>query len=198
MSDITQKWVDLLLLFANDYSAKLSETDLAKKSKIPQQTASRYLNMLAKLNLIQYTKQGRNKLFYFDLEMPSTKTIMTLIESQKSLLFQLKTKEIMPTIKEILKNCETLIVFGSYSMGTFNKESDLDMIIIGEHNKKEIQKIKQKQTIEINEHYTTYQEFTQTLNSRNPLAIEIMHNHTLLGDISKIISIFWQNAHAKR
>ena len=198
MSYITQKWVDLLSSFANDYSAKLSETQLAKKSKIPQQTASRYLDMLAKLNLVQHTKQGRNKLFYFDLEMPSTKTIMTLIESQKSLQFQLKTKEIMPAIKEILKNCETLIVFGSYSTGTFNKESDLDIIILGEHNKKEIQKIKQKQTIEINEHYATYKEFAQSLTSKNPLAIEIMQNHTLLGDVSKIITILWQNAHAKR
>lgn len=40
MGNITQKWVDLLVPFSNDYSAKFSASELSRKAKIPQQTAS--------------------------------------------------------------------------------------------------------------------------------------------------------------
>ena len=90
LGNITQKWVDLLTPFSNDYSFQLSASELAKKSKIPQQTASRLLNNIVKLNLINYIKKGKNKLFYFDLEKQTTKIILNLIENQKALQFQLK------------------------------------------------------------------------------------------------------------
>ncbi len=190
MSNITQKWVDLLIPFSNNYSARLSVSELARKSRIPQQTASRLLNKLTRSNLINYIKEGKNKLFYFDLEKQTTKIILNFIENQKALKFQLKIREISVIINEILKYCESLIVFGSYASNAFNKESDLDIVILGKSNKEKIKKIKQKQIIQINEHYVSYNEFAKILKSKNPLSIEIIKNHILFGDISKIIDIF--------
>ena len=198
LGNITQKWVDLLLPFSNNYSLRISASDLAKKTKIPQQTASRYLNKLVELNLINYTKEGKSKLFYFDLERQATKTILNLIENKKSLQFQSKVKEIAVVIEELLKNCESLIVFGSYASGNFKKESDLDIVILGKNKKEEVKKIKQKQVIEINEHYVSYNEFNKILRSRNPLALEIMKNHVLFGDVSKIVDIFWGREYERR
>ena len=198
LGNITQKWVDLLTPFSNDYSSQLSASELAKKSKIPQQTASRLLNNIVKLNLINYTKKGKNKLFYFDLEKQTTKILLNLIENQKALQFQLKIKEISIIINETLKHCESLIVFGSYSSDNFSKESDLDIVILGNYNKEQIKKIKQKQVIEINEHYVSYNEFVNILKSKNPLSIEIIKNHVLFGDVSKIVSIFWKREYERR
>jgi len=198
LGNITQKWVDLLTPFSNDYSSQLSASELAKKSKIPQQTASRLLNNIVKLNLINYIKKGKNKLFYFDLEKQTTKIILNLIENQKALQFQLKIKEISIIINESLKHCESLIVFGSYSSDNFSKESDLDIVILGNYNKEQIKKIKQKQVIEINEHYVSYNEFVNILKSKNPLSIEIIKNHVLFGDVSKIVSIFWKKEYERR
>lgn len=198
LGNITQKWVELLTPFSNDYSSQLSASELAKKSKIPQQTASRLLNNIVKLNLINYTKKGKNKLFYFDLEKQTTKIILNLIENQKALQFQLKIKEISIIINETLKHCESLIVFGSYSSDNFSKESDLDIVILGNYNKEQIKKIKQKQVIEINEHYVSYNEFVNILKSKNPLSIEIIKNHVLFGDVSKIVSIFWKREYERR
>ncbi|MCD6215486.1 MAG: nucleotidyltransferase domain-containing protein [Candidatus Aenigmarchaeota archaeon] len=198
LGNITQKWVTMLLPFSGDYSAKFSASELSRKSKIPQQSVSRYLNQLAKLNLINYTKKGRNKLFYFDLEKQTTKIMLNLIENQKALSFQLKLKEIAVIINEILNFSESLIVFGSYASGSFSKDSDIDIVIIGKHNKKQIKKIKQKQIIEINEHYISYVDFSKLLKSKNSLAIEIMKNHVLFGDISKIVDIFWRREYERR
>ena len=198
LSDITQKWVDLLLPFSGNYSLRISASDLAKKTKIPQQTASRHLNKLVEFNLINYTKEGKNKLFYFDLERQATKTMLNLIENKKSLRFQSKVKEIAVIIEELLKNCESLIVFGSYASGNFKKESDLDIVILGKNKRGELDKIKQKQIIQINEHYVSYNEFDKILHSRNPLALEIMKNHILFGDVSKIVDIFWRREYERR
>ena len=198
LSNITQKGVDLLISFSNDYSAKLSASELARSSKIPQQTASRLLNNLARLNLINYEKKGKNKLFYFNLEKQTTKILFNFIEHQKALQFQLKIKEISVIINEILKSCESLIVFGSYASKGFSKESDLDIVVLGRYDKEQIEKIKQKQVMEINEHYVSYNEFTRILESKNPLSIEIMKNHVLFGDVSKMVDIFWRREYERR
>lgn len=198
LSNITQKWVDLLLPLSNNYSLRISASELSKKTRIPQQTASRYLNKLVELNLINYIKEGKNKLFYFDLEKQTTKTMLNLIENKKSLQFQSKVKEIAIIVEELLKSCESLIVFGSYASGNFNKESDLDIVILGKYKKEEVKKIKQKQVIEINEHYVSYNEFNKILRFRNPLALEIMKNHILFGDVSKLVDIFWGREYERR
>jgi predicted nucleotidyltransferase len=198
LSNITQEWVDILAPFSDNYSSKLSASELARRSKIPQQTASRRLNALARLNLINHSKEGRNKLFHLDLEKQVTKIIFNLIEHQKALQFQLKAKEIALIVNEVLNFCESLIVFGSYAAGTFTKESDLDLVVLGKFNKKQIKRIKQKQIIEINEHYTPYNKFAKILKSRNPLSIEITGNHILFGDVSEIVDIFWRRAYEHR
>lgn len=198
LSNITQKWLDLLVPFTSDYSLRISASELSKRTKIPQQTVSRYLNKLAKSNLIDYVKEGKNKLFHFDLEKPTTKTILNSIENQKALQFQLKSKETSVIIKELLHYCESLVVFGSYASGSYTKESDLDLVILGKWNKEGIKKIKEKLLREINEQYSSYKEFTELLNSRNPLALEIMKNHILFGDVSKMVDIFWRREHERR
>ncbi len=193
MSNITQKWVDLLMPISEAYSDKMTASELARKSGIPQQTASRLLNELARTNLISYSKEGKNKLFYLDTRRQTAKTILNLIENQKALRFQLEQKEIAVIIEEMLKYCESLIVFGSYASGEFTAESDLDIVILEKYKKEAIKKIKQKQTREINEHYASYSKFAEQLKSRNPLAIEIMKKHILFGDAPKIINIFLEN-----
>jgi len=188
LSNITQKWVTLLSGFSSDYSAKLSASELARKSKIPQQTASRYLTNLVEFNLINYTKQGKNKLFYFESKQ-TTKIIWGIIESQKALEFQLKNKKIAIIVNELLDYCDSVIVFGSYSSEKYHSDSDLDLVILKPKNKDKLKKIIAQQIIKINEHYSNYKEFEKTLRDKNPLAIEILGNHILFGDISKIINI---------
>ena len=189
MGNITQKWVELLTPFTRNYSGKLSASELARETSIPQQTASRYLDKLAEVNLIEYEKQGRNKLFFLSLNKQTAKILFNIIENQKA-LFLKSTKEISPILDDLLQICEGLIVFGSYSTATFNKESDLDIVILECRNKNSIRKIKERYSLEINEHYLTYAEFKKVLLSRNALSIEIAKNHVLFGNVSNLVETF--------
>lgn len=190
MSNITQKWVNILIPFTNNYGNKFTGVELARLSNTPQQTVSRYLKELSKQNLVNYIRQGRNKLFYLDSLKQSTKIILEITEAQKALNFHAKLKEIFLIINQFIKYSETIVVFGSYASHSFNKSSDLDLVFLGDYNKKEIKKIKQKQIIQINEHYISYQEFAKLLKAKNPLALEIFKNHVLFGNIYKLIETF--------
>jgi predicted nucleotidyltransferase len=197
MSNITQKWVELLKPFSNDYSAKISASGLARKTKIPQQTASRILKELTKSNMINYEIEGKNKNYYLDIRKKDTKIILDIIENQKSLEFQYKNKAIAIIINELLDYSDTIIIFGSYASGKIHEKSDLDVVIFN-GNKIKLIKVINKQTIKISEHYTNYEEFEELLKKRNPLTIEILKNHVLFGDVSRIVGIFWRREYERR
>ncbi|NOQ56161.1 MAG: hypothetical protein GQ477_05150 [Nanohaloarchaea archaeon] len=196
LSDTTQKWVDLLVPFSNNYSALFSATDISKMTGIPQQTASRELNKLAKNNMIDHKIIGRNKMFYFNLEKQSSKNMMNIIEYQKSLRFLVENKKISTIINEIILRCKSVILFGSYAKGIQDRKSDIDIAIFG--MKKDISEIKKKYTIKINEHNVTYSEFGKHLKNENPLSIEIAHNHIMFGNISDLVDILWNWNYAYR
>jgi len=194
MGNITQKWVNNLQPFAEDYAARLTASLLSKKTGIPQQTASRCLNSLVKSSLINYCIEGRNKLFYFDLKKQSTRNIFAMIENHKSLDFQVRNKKMAVMIDDILDWCDALVVFGSYASYTAHADSDLDVVIFN-GDKKRIKEAIEKQPVEIHAHHILFSEFYSLLKSKNALAIEIMDNHILFGDISKLVDIFlrWFN-----
>ncbi len=190
MSEITQKWVGILLPFTGSYGGRLSGTELARLSKVPQQTASRQLNELARKNLLAYQKQGRNKLYFFDHSRESTKSIYQILENHKGIIFHQKAGEVFETISGFLRHAETLIIFGSYSSYAFDGSSDLDLIFVGNCSKEEIKRIKRLQSLLINEHYVSYDELAGLLKSRNPLTVEVLKNHIIFGDVSRIVGIF--------
>ncbi|MBN1156582.1 nucleotidyltransferase domain-containing protein [Candidatus Woesearchaeota archaeon] len=194
MGNITQRWVRLLIPFTSGYKQRFTETELARLSKIPQQSASRYLNALVSENLLNYEIQGRNKLFFIDFSKHTAFTILQTIENYKSLEFQQKVKEVSLIINEVLGYSDAIVLFGSYSSYSFNKESDVDIIIAGKSEKNRVKEIKRKYSVSINEHYASYGELAKALKTKNALSIEIQKSHVLFGDISKIVQIMMETA----
>lgn len=192
MGDITQNWVKVLMPFSENYNLKITASEFKKKNKIPQQTASRILNELVKDNLIEYDNQGKNKLFYLSKKNTS-KILLNIVEAQKAIEFLIKNKKIAILINEILEHCEGIILFGSYASGKFDEKSDVDLIIL-EGNKKKIKIISERFSNKPHLQYIAYKEFEISLKEKNALGIEIMQNHILFGDISKIIKIIWRIA----
>lgn len=189
LSNITQKWVDILKPFSNNYSQKITASKLNKLTKIPQQTISRVLNELVKLNLIKFETSGKNKYYYFNLELNQSKIIIEMIELKKSIDFILNKPQINIIIEEILENADSCILFGSYSNYKDKNDSDLDIIIINGNDKK-LQKIKNKNNIEINYENINLEELKKSIKEKNPLAIEIRNKHIFFKNVSKLVEIF--------
>jgi len=193
-SNITQNLVLYLNPYIRDYKAELSASQIEKLTKEPQQSISRKLNELADLNLLEYKIEGRNKQFFFNLEKQTSFTLLNLIENEKTLKFQIQKQEVSQIIEELLKHCETIILFGSYAKDKETKQSDLDILILGKSNKKEIRKFKRKQIIDITEHYLTYGEFKRLINNKNTHVVEIKKDHIIFGNISKVVKLLVEDA----
>jgi predicted nucleotidyltransferase len=194
MSNITQNRVKSLIPLTNNYETKLTQSDLAKITKIPQQSLSRYLNEYVKEGIMEYQTQGKNKLFFINTKNNLSLTTYQLIENQKALQFQQKMNEITPILNELLNYTEAIILFGSYSNYKNHKNSDLDLILIGKTNKEKIKEIKRRVPIEINEEYLSFAELEKSFKVKNPLIIEIINNHILFGDISRIVKLFMEHS----
>lgn len=190
MFNVGQRWSDVLGAYLNEYSVKLSASDIARKIGFERRTVSRVLSQLVKLNLIKYKILGKNKLFYLDLENPKSKILLEIAENKKSLDFCLHNTEVFLAIKDLSDVCSSVIVFGSYASGKSKKNSDLDLVVFECKDKKKIKQIKENHLININEHYVGYSEFLKLLKKKQALSLEILSNHIIFGDVSKIVNLF--------
>lgn len=187
MGNISQKWVECLIPFTSNYYGKITIKKINEKTKLPQQTISRILNNLVKENILSYEIHGKNKFFFLNKDY--LEIILEIAESQKALNFKMNNKNISLIINELKEISESIIIFGSYASNKKDKNSDLDLIIIGKFNSKEINKMKKKYPIEINIHFFTQKDFIKKLKEKNPFLIEIKENHIFFGDISKLINL---------
>jgi predicted nucleotidyltransferase len=193
MSNIGQLYPNVLFPYLKDYSLKFSASEISREVNIERRTVSRILNNLVKKGFMDYLIQGKNKLFYFDLDKNTSFSFFNLVEIHNSLDFELKNKEVSILINKLTSLAEGIIVFGSYASEKNKKDSDLDLILFGKVNLEEFKKIKSLSQIKIHEEIISYSEFKKILESKNHLSIEISKNHILFGDFSKLVKIFMED-----
>ncbi|MFH0956956.1 MAG: nucleotidyltransferase domain-containing protein, partial [Candidatus Aenigmatarchaeota archaeon] len=137
-----------------------------------------------------YSMQGRNKLFHFDPLKPGTKGVFEILETHKSLEFQARLPSVSSLVSDLAKCSETVVVFGSYASFRHGKDSDLDVVLLGKCDVPVLTRIKKASPIPVNEHRASYAEFAAMLKAGNPLALEVMKNHVVFGNVSSMVGIF--------
>ncbi|PIN93988.1 hypothetical protein COU54_00745 [Candidatus Pacearchaeota archaeon CG10_big_fil_rev_8_21_14_0_10_31_24] len=138
--------------FLGDYSVLLTGSIIAKKKNLNQKTTANYLYALEKEGIIKSKTQGKNKNYFLNLDNKEiVKNYILAVEHIRTLDFYKKNliiKEISEKINEHMTG--SVIIFGSYAKGIQKKDSDLDILVIGKCNEKEIEKIGKTYNIEIN------------------------------------------------
>lgn len=166
-------------------------SDIAKNLKLNQKTVSNYLNKLEKENLVKSKLEGRNKIFYLKLDdNHKSKAFIHEIEAKKTLQFLSKHFK----IKELLAELDIkapFLIFGSYAKGLETKESDIDIFIAGDYNEKEVRKLSDLYSIEIQVHVMTKKNFKEAARSDNITFKEIIKDHIIIQDYDFFIKIFF-------
>mgnify|MGYP001574582891 FL=1 len=62
MTDISQKWLDILVPFTGNYAQRITGSRIATKLHMPQKTVSRTLDILSSVAL-RYRRDGKNKYY---------------------------------------------------------------------------------------------------------------------------------------
>ena len=185
------KKIDIIGLYLGDYKKTMSGREIARKMSINHQTALNCLNELVKDRALIYQTKGRNKEYSLNLISLKSKKMVEIAENAKAIDL-INHKEIGVIIQEIAEYAESIIIFGSFASGSYNSKSDLDIMAIGKADKEKINKIKKRYVREVNVEYASLKKFEKALISKKSLAIEILKNHVILGNVSAIVDIFWR------
>lgn len=158
----------LIILLGEEIHARA----LAKKLEINHMTAIRNLKELVSENVLEFRKDGRNKVYFLkkNMEARNYALISELYKLNKILK---KYPELRKTIKSIQQNKEIVlaILFGSYAKGTANKNSDIDVFIETKDRnlKKELELLNSRLSVKIGEY-----------DRSSPLIKEIEKNHVII------------------
>jgi len=182
-------WLDVLESFSGKYDVQLSGSQISRHINMPQRTVSRKLDFLEKLNVLVYEHIGKNKTFSLNFTNPRTKYALRIVENNKALKFSQKHKKIFVTLSKVSNN-HTVVLFGSYARGNQTSKSDVDILVLGKKSKQVID-ITSKALIKINPHFSTEIAFKKLLVEKNALALEIIKEHVIFGDISRFFNVCW-------
>src|SRR3989344_202012 len=184
MTYISQKWLDVLVPFTENYNQRMTGSTIAKKVHIPQKTVSRILHALSP-TIIRYNRDGKNKYYYFDLNDKKSHIVLSMVEHTKALRTMTKYPHFGLMFAELMWH-STVVLFGSYAKGTEHKESDVDLWIVGRKNKN-IQRIIEKYPYEVHVQFSTLNEFQHKLEHKHNLALEIASHHVIFGNADEIV-----------
>ncbi len=120
---------------------------IAKALKQPHSTISRRLNTLSKENILDYKREGKNKVFFLKKNLQAKNYIFNA-ERYKLIKLLKEYPELSIIVEDILKRIKAnmIILFGSYAKFTAKRDSDIDVYIetINKKTKEEIESINSK------------------------------------------------------
>ena len=125
------KDMGVVALYLGNYKKSYFLRQISRLTNIPLKTCQSTLAYLEKEKILKSRTEGKNKYFSLNLENINTKSYLLKAEIYKTEIFI----EYYPEIKMFLKALKTnttILVFGSFANLKAKKESDLDLLILGE------------------------------------------------------------------
>ncbi|UZE94172.1 MAG: nucleotidyltransferase domain-containing protein [Candidatus Pacearchaeota archaeon] len=155
--------------------------NIARALKIPHSTILRKLDRLVKENILDYKKEGKNKVFFIKKNL-QVKNYIFNAERYKFIKLLKKYSELNIIIEDILKKTseDLIVLFGSYAKFIAKKDSDIDLYIETRNKKvrNNVESINSKIKVKIG------------VFDKNSLLIkEIIKNHIILKGMEK----FYEN-----
>lgn len=167
-SKITQKILNLFFLHKGE---KFYVNEIAKLIKENPANVFRKLVELGNEKILLDEFKGKERYFYLNQKFPLLK------EYRQIILKKFGFEEILKKNLEKIKGLESACIFGSYAQKGLSPESDIDILLIGEFNIIELQKILvklQKETgREINSVELTKKEFEERKKQKDPFLKDI-------------------------
>lgn len=173
-SKITQKVLDYFFLNKN---AKHYINELANILDIDPGNLFRKLKELELDGILSSESQGNQKYFFLNKKYPLLTEIEKVYNSKFGLIKSFKDR------LNDLQGLKSAYIFGSYANGNFSNESDLDILLIGEHStiaaKRIILPLQKTLKREINIIDLTEKELKNKLNKKDEFLSHIFSNKNI-------------------
>jgi predicted nucleotidyltransferase len=183
---ITENHLKVISLFTLGYNKNLYIREVNRLLNISPRTAQLILNSLESKGILESIFRGKIK-SYFLRKNSTSKNYLILAESYKTTLFMDKNPLVGEIIEKILPLISGIgLIFGSYAKGTQNKESDLDIFVIGYIENNKIREISKTYQIEINLVVYPLEKYKSVIN-KDILVKEVLENHIAIKNIDGFV-----------
>ena len=126
------KKIDKIMdLFMEDSYRKFNVREVGRLTKLNPSTASKYLFLAAKSDMLKMEKSRNFILFSANLENRTFRDMKIYRNIKK-----IRESGLVEFIENELNYPESIILFGSYAKGENRKDSDIDIFILSESKKK--------------------------------------------------------------
>ena len=190
----------VLAPFLSDYRARFHGRQLAGMLSMSHVTIAWTLKRLEKDNILRAEQEGRNKKYFLNLGNISTKDYIGQAESLKTGAFcerHFIFKKMREEFTLFIFRDTPVVLFGSYAKGSQTEESDVDILVLGNGNARNVIKAlkefgeRHKKKLQIQT--MTQKDFESGLMERDTLIMEILKNHVILNNVPVIIDILWRH-----
>ena len=151
--------------------------EIARNLKESHSTVLRKINELLKENILNYKKEGKNKIFFIKNNLKAKNYIYSAEIHKLNELLK-NYPELSVIFEDVKKNFKKgmIILFGSYAKGIPKKDSDIDIYLETKDNKvkNKIKEINSKLNVKIGE-----------FDTKSLLIKEIIKNHIVIGGLEE-------------
>jgi predicted nucleotidyltransferase len=172
------KYFEVIKSFLGDYSKEIYGRELVGKVSLSQKAISLVLNELEEEGVLSSNYKGKIKYYSLNFLNPLIKEYISLFEKEKSINFLEKNQKFIDFFNKL--DFECVVIFGSYAKGSFNKNSDLDLFLVGKVDTFEVVKIGESYNLEVHVFSSTKKEFSGYFSKLLGLNKEILDNHIII------------------
>jgi len=201
VENITNLGDEIINLYRGDYLKILYVREMAKLLGKSHVSLLPHLRRFEERKVLNSKISGRNKTYQLNLDNNLSKEHLTISEKQQGLKLMEKEFFIKKIYDEISDLNGTVIIFGSYASGNYNKESDIDLFYIGKISNKQKNQIKNMGKIYKKQIHLTVmdeEQFNKALNESISLIKEIIKNHIILQNPDYFINSLWRYYNGRR
>ncbi|RLE40654.1 hypothetical protein DRZ77_01570 [Candidatus Woesearchaeota archaeon] len=158
---------------------------LARKLKLGMPSVKHGLNKLIKKRLVKSRREGRNLKFYINYKNKLVIPSLYNIEYSRILKLPKHVQDAVFDFLKILKNKPVLsLIFGSYAVGDYTKQSDLDILLVFNEAEEEIEEkakiISGRCNVKLEPVYLSWREFSKKFFDRKDEFMKQIKNNKIL------------------
>jgi len=165
-----------------------------EKTKLSPNFVSEYVNLLVERGILKEEKLEKKRVylrrFYFNLKSDLGKNIFSLVKEEEKDEFFKKYKKLKPVFQQFVEEIKTdfILVYGSYARLAAEKDSDLDLLIVGNiKNREKIREILVSLDIEVSIKIETLKNFEKRI--KDALHQQIIMDNILIYDSGKFVEL---------